>query len=122
MSTKRTWWDILGGAVVLLSLILLLNPFDILMLSMGAMMVLTLFVVAVFAFAAFVWREQAHDEREALLVGRAGRVAYLSGAGILTLGIILETLSRSLDIWLPIALGGMVLTKMAMSAYYQLYS
>lgn len=116
---NRFIWDMAGGGIVILLLIMLINPFDILMLDMGVMMVLSLFAVSVMAFAALVWRERSRDEREALLVGSAGRIAYLTGAGVLSVGIIVQTIAHDLDIWLVLALGLMIVSKLLATVYYQ---
>ena len=112
--------DLLAGAIVLVLLVLLVNPLDILMLDMGAMMVLSLFALAIIAFAALVWGERARDEREQQQIGAAGRIAYLLGAGILSIGIIVQTIAHQLDIWLVVALGAMVCTKIGAGVYYKI--
>ena len=69
-------------------------------------------VALVAAFIYFVFREEPRDEREAhqSLVG--GQASYMTGAGILLLGIVLQSFAHNLDLYLPIALGSMVVAKL----------
>lgn len=81
---------------------LLLNPY---WMPMGALWAtLVCFVVLVGGFAAFIWKENGGDERDALIRHVASRTAYLAGALVMALGIVYETLvSHSTDTWLVIA-------------------
>lgn len=69
-------------------------------------------LVVVFAlFASFIWRENAHDEREGLHRMIAGRVAFIVGSGVMVLGIIVQSIKHNLDPWLVFILGVMILAK-----------
>ncbi len=63
-------------------------------------------------FAVFVWKERALDEREEQQRLMTGRIGFLTGAGLLVAGIIIQTLRHELDTWLIITLSGMVLAKL----------
>ena len=63
-------------------------------------------------FAAFVWKERAHDEREEQHRLISGRVSFLCGALVLVLGIVVETYQGTPDGWLIAALAAMVLAKL----------
>ena len=99
------------GAALFALLLVLLNPFGWWMPTAMAMM-LTAALVAVFAvFASFVWREKPRDEREGLHRLLGGRWAFLAGALVLVVGIIVGEFAHNLDPWLPLALGAMILAK-----------
>lgn len=118
---SRHMQEFVIGTLLLLVTVLLVNPFGIVMLDMTAMAILTLLIVLYIAFAALIWREHAADERESLHRFAQARVAYLTGTGVLLLGIIVQSLQYTLDPWLPAALGMMVLGKIAAHVYYQWY-
>lgn len=105
------------GIVTLIALTLLLNPFNILMTSALSLSLIMLLAITVIAFAVFVWREQPRDEREALYGLKAGHVSYFVGGGVLVTAIIVQTIMHSLDQWLAVTLGAMVITKLLISAW-----
>ena len=105
------------AAAILISLVLLINPFDIIMTDAYIMTSLMLLGLAVIAFGVFVWRETFRDEREQLHGLQAGRLSYLAGGGTIVVAIIVQTLTHTLDIWLVIALAVMVTTKLAVRAW-----
>ncbi len=103
----------------IVALVLIVNPFGIIMTSAYTLMILMLLGIAVIAFGVFVWREDYHDEREELYAMKAGRLSYFVGGAVLVLAITIQTLDHTLDIWLVIALASMVLTKLVVSAWHQ---
>jgi len=113
---RQTLSEWLLGLVIVLGLILLINPFGLLMPSAMTLMAITVLTVAILSFAAFVWREQPRDEREALYRERAGHVSFFVGGAVLVAGVIVQTTHHRLDTWLAAALGVMVITKLAVSA------
>ena len=113
MSADSFWTGIILPIAVVLLLGLLVNPFGFWMPSAMAMMLMAALVIAFALFAAFFWRERARDEREHLHRLLAGRIAFLVGAGILVLGIVVQTARHELDPWLAAALAGMILGKIA---------
>ncbi len=86
---------------------------------MGEMMALLLVVVLLIIWAGFVLQEVAHDEREVLLKMKSGRVAYLSGLGVLTLALVVQGLSEMIDPWIAIALATMVISKLLTRFYLE---
>ena len=99
-------------AVVLIALaILLLDPLKLWMPSTVQMSLLIFLFIAAAVFAGFVWTEKGHDERETLHTMVAGRIAYITGIGIVTLGIIFQSMQHALDPWLIIILVAMVIAK-----------
>lgn len=105
-------------SVVLVALLLfILDPFDMVMPSMAQMTALVLAVAAFGIFASFILRESAGDEREGAHRMFAGRVAFLSGASVLILGIVVQGVFDKIDTWLVAALVVMVLGKVAARLY-----
>lgn len=81
-------------------------------------MMMVLGLVIVFAlFASFVWRENHRDEREGLHKMMAGRIAFLVGTALLTLGIIVQSFDHNLDPWLVFILSGMIVAKVITLIY-----
>ena len=108
----------MGVAVVLAFFLLTLAdlvPFW--MPMMGEMTVLLLVVVLLLVWAGFVLQENAHDEREVLLKMKSGRVAYLSGLGVLMLALVVQGMNHAIDPWIAVALAVMVVTKLFTRLY-----
>ncbi|MDP3899633.1 MAG: hypothetical protein Q8Q23_00975 [bacterium] len=101
-------------------LIIILNPFHFWMPSMLTYTLLISLLVIFGVFAAFIWREKSNDERENLHKLMAGRFAFLVGVGILVVAVIIEDINSQIDIWLIIALGGMILAKVSGLLYGRL--
>ena len=109
--------EIFVSLALIVLLVLFLNPFGFWMPS-ALLMMMVLGLIVIFAlFSGFIWKEQARDEREMLHRMLAGRIAYLVGAGILVLGIIVQSLRHELDSWLVFTLGAMILAKIIGIAY-----
>lgn len=91
--------------------ILLLNPFHFWMPDMMVMSMLAIILVLFATFASFILREKAVDERDDQHKALAGRNAFLVGSTTLILGIIVQGYSHAVDSWLVVALIIMVVTK-----------
>jgi peptidoglycan/LPS O-acetylase OafA/YrhL len=91
--------------------VLLLNPFHFWMPDMMVMCMLATALALFGAFASFILREKSEDEREAQHRTLAGRNAFLVGAGILTLGIVVQGYTHTVDPWLVATLIGMIVVK-----------
>lgn len=98
---------------LILIAVLLLNPFHFWMPDMMIMAILAMALVLFGIFASFVLREKSFDEREAQHKTIAGRNAFLSGSGILMVGIVVQGYTHSVDPWLVITLILMILVKIA---------
>lgn len=116
MKNNRTVEISISIALVVLT-ILLFNPFHFWMPDIILVSILALTFVAFALFAAFLLRENAQDERELVHRMLSGRVAFLIGTSILTLGIIVQSLEHEVDLWLVLALAGMVLSKIFSRIY-----
>jgi len=102
------------GVVFAALLVLFLDPFMYFMSDSVEYMIIAGFVIAAALFLVFVWRERAHDEREELHLYLASRWAYLIGAAVLSVAVVVEKYSYgSVDPWLVVALGFMVFAKLA---------
>lgn len=107
-------------SIILITLaVLLLNPFYFWMPDMMVTSILALLVVVFALFSAFVLKERARDEREAVHKMLAGRVAFLAGSLVLTLGIAIQALDHAVDPWLVVALIVMILSKFIARIYSQ---
>lgn len=109
--------EVTTSLVLLVLAVLLLNPFGFWMPDFVLMCILALMFVAFALFAAFLLRENAFDERELLHRMFSGRVAFLTGTTILTVGIVVQSLEHDVDLWLVLALVGMVLSKLISRIY-----
>lgn len=93
--------------------VLLLNPFHFWMPDMMVVAMLAIALVLFGIFASFILREKTFDERDALHRTLAGRNAFLAGAAVLLLGIVVEGYMHAVDPWLVIALIAMIAVKIA---------
>lgn len=92
--------------------ILLLNPLHFWMPDMMVMSMLAITLALFGIFASFILRERSVDEREDQHKSLAGRNAFLAGSGILTLGIVVQGYTHTVDPWLVFTLIGMVAVKL----------
>jgi len=112
--------EILIAVFLIVLLVLFVNPFDFWMPDMLVMMMVTVLAVLYFIFAGFVWKEKARDERESMHKMLASRVSFLSGSLVLVLGVIVQSMTHSLDIWLVYALSVMLVAKIAGHIYVKI--
>lgn len=103
--------EIFVSLILVILLALFLNPFGFWMPNTLLMMMVLGLIVVFAVFSGFIWKEYARDEREMLHRMLAGRIAYLIGAGVLVLGIIVQSFRHELDSWLVFTLGLMILAK-----------
>jgi len=109
--------EIVISFVLIVLTILLLNPFNFWMPNMMHMAVLALTLVSFASFAVFVVRENVQDEREIAHRMLSGRVAFLTGSALLTIGIVVQSLQDVVDVWLVVVLVAMVLSKLVTRLY-----
>jgi len=96
---------------LIVTAVLLLNPFDFWMPDMMVISMLAIALVLFGIFASFVLREKSVDERAEQHKGLAGRNAFLAGAGVLMLGVVVQGYTHVVDPWLVITLIVMVVVK-----------
>lgn len=109
--------EIAVSLVLIVLTVLLLNPFHFWMPEMMVMVILGFTLVIFAIFASFILREQATDEREVMHRMLSGRIAFLTGSALLTLGIIVQSLDHTVDEWLVITLVIMILSKIVSRIY-----
>lgn len=109
--------DIAISFVLIVLTGLLLNPFHFWMPDMIHMIMLALTLVMFALFATFILREKVEDERDAVHRMLSGRVAFLTGSALLTIGIVAQSLQDSVDVWLVIVLVAMILSKLIARIY-----
>jgi signal transduction histidine kinase len=113
----NTTFHIVLAIVLVMLLFLLTDPFMYWMPESAAMFSLLASATLVAVFAGFVARENGDDERDVAHRALAGRMGYLAGLAILTIALLAEGLAHTLDIWVPLALAGMVVAKIAARIY-----
>jgi len=119
MEFKEYKGELIMGIVLVILLFLLVNPFGFLMLSKLSMFILSLFIAGTIFFASLIFGESTRDEREQYRLRAVSHVSYLIGAGILSVGIVVQSLMHSLDIWLALTLIFMMLGRVVASMYYK---
>ena len=98
--------------------LLFLNPFQKLwMPTMFMSLIVLAFILVFLLFAGLAWKEVAGDEREEQHRQFAGRISFLSGIGLLMIGIIYQSLQHALDPWLLVILCSMVIIKLFTRLY-----
>lgn len=109
--------DIILPITLITALILLANPYMFWMPNTLHMAILAFFVIAFALFSAFIWNEHAADERENLHRFIVGRYAFLAITTILVIGVTIQTINHTLDIWLVAALVVGILAKVIGGIY-----
>lgn len=91
--------------------ILLSDPFDITMNNMVLIVISGLLLASFGLFAGLFWQEHAADEREAVLLDKAGRLGYLAGLTVLVIGVVIQSFNHNVDIWLVLTIAAMIIAK-----------
>lgn len=109
--------EVVTSLVLVVLTVLLLNPFYFWMPTMLHLCILGITLVAFAFFAIFILREKVQDEREDKHRMLSGRVAFLTGSALLTIGIVVQSFQGTVDVWLVIVLVAMVLSKLVTRIY-----
>ncbi|RJQ13769.1 hypothetical protein C4553_02685 [Candidatus Parcubacteria bacterium] len=109
--------EIIVALILIILSVLLLDTFSGKMPDQALMATVGALVVVFAVFASFIWREKAQDEREQLHLMIAGRVGFLVGSAVLVLGIVIQSVSHKIDLWLVVALIAMIAGKLIALAY-----
>jgi cobalamin synthase len=86
-------------------------PETLIMSTNIQMVLLGVVLVLVAGFLSLLWRENPEDEREVYNQASASRAAYIVGAVVLMIAVLVESINHVLDPALPIVLLAMVATK-----------
>ncbi len=116
---NKNYLHIIVAAVLAFFLLTLADLVPFWMPMMGEMIALLIVVILLLVWAGFVMQETAHDEREVLLKMKSGRVAYLSGLGVLMVALIVQGFAHAIDPWIAIALAVMVVSKLVSRLYLE---
>jgi len=82
--------------------------------------VISVLIVLFAAFAVFVVREVGGDEREVAILHRSDRLAFLTGATVLLVAVVYNSLILNVvEPWTCTALAIMIFTKIVAYMYYQ---
>jgi heme O synthase-like polyprenyltransferase len=109
--------EIIIALVLVIILFLKADPFKFLMPNEIQMILLCVLAAAFALYAGLIFREKPADEREALHLYRASRVAYIAGTLALTVAIIIQDVFHQLDPVLLAVLGIMIVTKLVVLLY-----
>ncbi len=108
---KNNHKEISSTIALVVVAILLLNPFHFWMPDMVVICMLASILALFGLFASFVLRETVIDERDSQHRTLAGRNAFLAGSGVLTVAIVVQGYTHSVDPWIVSALIVMVVVK-----------
>jgi hypothetical protein len=109
--------EIIVALILIAIVIFLLNPFHLWMPTMMLMSIIIALGVVFGVFASFFLREKVTDEREITHRMIAARASFLIGTTALIIGIIVQSFSHNVDIWLVITLVVMILAKIVAREY-----
>lgn len=109
--------SLLVGILTVVLLVLLLDPFMVWMPTVTQMFVLILLTASLCVWSALIISERARDERELGNALYASRVGYVSGIAVLTIALVVQGLAHSIDMWITLALGVMVVSKLVARWY-----
>jgi hypothetical protein len=111
------WAFVLSGLLLLLT-----DPFMFWMPDQLALTVLFVAVVLLGAWMGFVMKEKARDEREVQHIMNSGRIAYLAGFVVLTMGLAIQGfVGHHVDPWIAGTLGVMIVAKLISQIYFEHY-
>ncbi len=104
--------DLLIGGIAIGCLLLSSNFMNSFMPSSLVMVVVALFVAAIALFAIGIWRESPRDEREAQIILTSDRLAFLTGAILLSLGLVYQSIRHQSTDLIAIILSTMIIAKL----------
>lgn len=110
--------SLLVAVIFVALLVLLTDPFMLWMPPPAQMVALLGAAIAAALWAGLVFRENHRDEREAVHKYEAGRIGYLAGVLILSIALVVQGLGHAIDGWITLALGVMVIAKIAARRYF----
>ena len=111
MKKYRTALDLILILSLAVVCALSLAPKSFVMPNSAQMLILTILLGFIATFLVLLWRENPHDEREAVNQSSASRAAYVVGAVVLIIALIIQSLQHQIDPAVPLALLAMISTK-----------
>lgn len=108
---KNNFVELIVTVGLIIIAVLLLNPFYFWMPDMMVIGLLACALGFFGIFASFILRENSFDERDGQHRSLAGRNAFLAGSGVVTLGIVVQGYTHTVDPWLVLALVTMIVVK-----------
>lgn len=102
--------DVVIGLLAIGCVVLAMLPF---MPGELSMLLTGIFVTLFALFAVLIWRERPRDEREAQLVLASDRLGFLSGAVVLSLIVIIQTLRHQNTLLFVTVLVTMIIAKLS---------
>ena len=118
---KNKILQIIVAVILVAFLVLLANPFTFWMPEVALMLTLLVATALLIIWIGLVLQEKAGDEREEAHRMEAGRTAYIYGVGVLTLALIYQGLNHTLDPWILVTLGVMVLSRLISRLYADIH-
>ena len=111
---KQVPLSLIASSVALVSLgVLLTDPIGITMNNMTLILVSGLLLASFGTFAGILWQEKPADEREAVMLDRAGKFGYLTGLCVLVVALVVQSFDHSVDAWLVLTIAAMIISKQA---------
>src|SRR3989344_1339152 len=104
-------------SVVLILCAFLLNEQFLMPMGMQMFLIVALLILFL-ALIAFLFKENSRDERELIHTFAAGRISFIAGSITLIGGMIYGIFQHDIDLFLPITLVVMILSKVL----YRMYS
>jgi len=114
---KNNIQEIIAAAGLVLVLVLLINSMSFYMSNMVLATCITVLVLCYSFFVLFVVRRKPQDEREETHERFAGRIAFMTGTFLMLVGVIVQSLSHQIDVWLVAALTVMIVSKLVAETY-----
>ena len=122
MKMKKTFFvEAILLAVLSLLLVLLIDPFNIIMKMMLSGVVVVALAVLYTTKFIVIWRENPQDERDLAHRFRSSWISYYTVSVLLFVGVLVESLTGDIDIWLIISLIGLFVSKLASMVYLEIY-
>lgn len=109
--------EMVTSVVLIVILLLFIAPTKLSMPMQILPMLAVFLIVSFLVFSALIWKEGSVDERESLHVLNAGRISFLTGSGVLVIGILYQSISHNVDPWLIYTMVIMILAKIASRIY-----
>lgn len=118
---KNNVIQVVTAIILAVLLVLLTDPFMLIMPDMLGMAVLLCASVLLCLWTGLVMQEKVTDEREAFHRMNAGRTAYLLGISVLSTALVVQGLTHTIDPWIALALGVMIIGKLFARIYADFY-